>query len=168
MSTIAYAEFTTKREQAAPGTSMSQSPPGISTFQDALAALVPAEVLALHAVILPFTTKTEQTVTTITEKSTLAWAFWGLMVISILLYIAPRLLKGKWTPVDYIRMLIPPLAFVGWTMIQRATAFDAVFPNLADAPRTLIALFIAALLGILATFLGNLADQKQPEPNPGG
>ncbi len=165
MSTIAYAEFTTKRSQAVPGTSSAQAPPGISTFQDALAALVPAEVLALHAVILPFTTKTEQTVTSITEKSTLAWAFWGLLVVCILLYIAPRLLKGKWDRLDYIRMLIPPLAFVGWTMIQRATAFDAVFPSLADAPRTLIALFIAALLGILATILANLADQKPPEPS---
>ena len=44
MSTLAYAALTTKREQSDPKTSTSTSPPGLKTYVDALAALVPAEV----------------------------------------------------------------------------------------------------------------------------
>jgi hypothetical protein len=71
MSTLAFAEFTTKREEAAPGSSSSQNPPGVSTFVDALAALVPAEVLTLHAIILSVTTKVDNATTTITDAVTL-------------------------------------------------------------------------------------------------
>ena len=71
MSTIAYAQFTTRREAAAPGTSTSASPPGVKTYVDALAALVPAEVLTLHALILSVTTKVDGNVTQITETRTL-------------------------------------------------------------------------------------------------
>ena|SRR5260370_34087412 len=37
MSTLAYAALTTKREQAAPGTSTAQNPPGVKSYVDALA-----------------------------------------------------------------------------------------------------------------------------------
>ena len=136
----------------------------MGNYIDALAALVPAEVLALHAVILPATTKTSASVTEITAPGTLSWAFWGLIALSALLYVVPRLLNGKWDASDYIRLVIPPLAFVAWTMLQRSTAFDAVFPGLAEAPRTVAALFIAVILGFLASLMAKKADQK---PKPG-
>jgi hypothetical protein len=47
-------------------------------------------------------------------------------------------------------------------MLQRATAFDAIFPHMLDAPRTVIALFLAVVLGTSATALAYKADQKQP------
>lgn len=162
MSTLAYAAFTTKREQAAPNTSTSQSPPGVSTYVDAFAALVPAEVLTLHALILPVTTRTVNAATEITHPGTLSWAFLGLLLLSVVLYVAPRLVAGKWDRLDYLRTAIPPLAFVGWTMLQRATAFDAVFPNLAEAPRTVGALFLGVVLGLVAVALAYKADQKNP------
>jgi len=162
MSTLAYAAFTTKREQAAPNTSTSQSPPGVSTYVDAFAALVPAEVLTLHALILPVTTRTVNAATEITHPGTLSWAFLGLLLLSVVLYVAPRLVAGKWDRLDYLRTAIPPLAFVGWTMLQRATAFDAVFPNLAEAPRTVGALFLGVVLGLVAAALAYKADQKKP------
>jgi hypothetical protein len=56
MSTIAYALFTTAREKAQPGTSKNRSSPGVSTYVDTLASLVPSEVLILHGVILSVTT----------------------------------------------------------------------------------------------------------------
>jgi hypothetical protein len=34
----------------------------------------------------------------------------------------------------------PPAAFVTWTMLQRSTSFDAVAPDMASAPRTVVAL----------------------------
>jgi hypothetical protein len=66
------------------------------------------------------------------------------------------------TDSHYIRMAIPPLAFVGWTMLQRATAFDAIFPGMAEAPRTVVALFLGVLLGLVASALAYKADQRQP------
>lgn len=162
MSTLAYAAFTTSREKAQPNTSTSESPPGVSTYIDALAALVPAEVLTLHAVILSVTTKTVGATTEIIEPGTLSWAFLGLLLLSAVLYVVPRLVDRKWDRLDYLRMAIPPLAFVGWTMLQRATAFDAVFPGLTEAPRTVIALFLGVLLGLVAATLAYRADQKKP------
>jgi len=158
MSTLAYAAITTKREEATPGTSTSENAPGVSTFVDALAALVPVEVLTLHALILAVTTTTAANVTTITDPATLKWAFGGLIALSIVLYVVPRL--RKWEVFDYLRAAIPPLAFVGWTMLQRSTAFDAVAPKLTDAPRTVAGLFLAVLLGVVAAALARKADQK--------
>jgi hypothetical protein len=160
MSTLAYAAFTTLREKAQPNTSFSTSPPGVGTYVDALAALVPAEVLTLHALILSVTTKTVNATTQIVDAVTLRWAFWGLILLSLALYLLPRALARRWDKLDFLRMLIPPLAFAGWTMIQRATAFDALFPNAGDAPRTVIALFLAVILGVGASLLAYQADQK--------
>lgn len=158
MSTLAYAEFTTKREEAAPGSSISQNPPGVSTYVDAFAALVPAEVLTLHALILSVTTTKTGDATTISDRPTLRWAFAGLIVISIVLYVVPRF--RKWDTLDYIRAAVPPLAFVGWTMLQRSTAFDAVAPGMTDAQRTVAALFLGVVLGLVASSLAKKADQQ--------
>jgi hypothetical protein len=162
MSTIAYAQLTTRREEAPPRTSSSKSPPGVKTYVDAFAALVPAEVLTLHALILSATTKIENNATYITAPETLAWAFWGLLLVSIGLYAMPRIVGGKWDNLDWIRMLIPPLSLVGWTMLQRTTAFDAVFPALPESTRTVSALFLAVVLGSAATSLAFKADRKEP------
>jgi hypothetical protein len=163
MSTLAYAALTTKREQSTPGTSSSDSPPGVRSYIDALAALVPAEVLTLHGVILSFTTGKDQagsSITRITEPTTLLWAFFGLLILSAVLYVVPRF--HRWDRLDYFRVIIPPAGFLAWTMLQRSTAFDAVLPQLGLAARTVIALFIAVLLGILAAALAYSADQKKP------
>lgn len=162
MSTLAYAAFTTNREVAKPGSSRTTSPPGVSTYVDAFAALVPAEVLTLHALILSVTTQTAAGTTQIVSPVTLSWAFYGLVVLSIVLYVVARLMYAKWDRLDYLRVTIPPLAFLGWTMLQRATAFDAIFPNLGEAPRTVLALFLGVLLGIVAAALAYKADQRQP------
>jgi hypothetical protein len=162
MSTLGYQALTTNRDKAIPGTSTSQSPPGVSTYVDAFAALVPAEALSLHALILSVTTKTSNATTQITEPETLSWAFYGLIILCAVLYVAPRLVSRKWDRLDYLRIAIPPLAFVGWTMLQKSTAFDAVLPGLGEAPRTVIALFLGVLLGLGAAALAYKADQKHP------
>lgn len=162
MSTLAYAQLTTKRDTAQPGTSADTSAPGVKTYVDSLSALVPAEVLTLHAVIISVTTKVSGEVTKIEDAATLSWAFWGLIILSAVLYATPRLLAKTWDGLDWLRVLIPPLAFVAWTMLQRATAFDATFPSLTQSPRTVAALFLAVVLGTLATSLAYMADQKQP------
>ncbi len=162
MSTLAYAAFTTSREKAQPGTSGSTQPPGASAVVDALAALVPAEVLTLHALILTATTQTTGATTTITAEGTLYGAFWGLILLSAIIYLGARWRGGKLDRLDWIRMLIPALAFVGWTMLQRATAFDAFWPGFPDGTRTVIGLFLGVVLGLIAAALAFAADQKLP------
>jgi hypothetical protein len=166
MSTIAYAQLTNRREAAQPGTSRKTAPPALETFVDSLAALVPSEVLALHAVILSFTTRTQGNVTEITQPLTLKWVFLGLVVLSTVLYLLARKHPSGSTRdgLDWVRAAIPPLAFVGWTMIQRATAFDALWPEFAEGPaaRTVIGLFLAAILSAVAASLAQRADQKPP------
>jgi hypothetical protein len=49
MSTLAYGALTRKREGAEPRHSNREDPPELKGYVDALAALVPAEVLSLHA-----------------------------------------------------------------------------------------------------------------------
>ena len=190
MSTIAYAQLTTKREEAAPGKSSTTSGPGIRSYIDSFAALVPTEVLTLHALIVAATTKTataaaapaagvvptlgasgaQATATTQSLGTTttilpdgvqpLTTAFWLLIVLSVVLYAVPRYFGGKWDKFDFIRASIAPLAFVGWTMLQRATAFDAAFPSVSSVERTVYALILGAVLGGVTAALAAKADDK--------
>ena len=163
MSTFAYAQLTTNREQAQPGTSTTTSPPGLGTYIDVVAALVPAEVLSVHALMLSFTTMTQknkagQAFTTITDPGTLKFVFFALIALSMVLYVAGH--RTQWDAWDGVRVLIPPVAFVLWTMLQQATAFDAVFPTMRQAPRYAIAVISAILIGVIAGALAVKADQK--------
>jgi|688.fasta_scaffold1028863_1 hypothetical protein len=145
----------------------------VSNYVEALSALIPAEVLTLHALILSQTTKIEQatgggdsTLTTISDPQTLKFAFYGLLLMSFLLYAAPRL-YGAWRAAgnaikgvlaqldaaDLARAVIPPLAFVAWSMLQRATAFDAAYPWISESQRTVSGLFLASALVAAASWL---------------
>jgi len=173
VSTIAYAQLTNAREVSTPGTSTTTGSPGLKTYIDAFAAVVPAEVLTLHALVISVTTQTAQkavttvgakaeTVTTILPNAvgTLQVAFWGLVLMSVALYVAPRYFGGKWDKFDWVRVAIAPLAFFGWTMMQRTTAFDAAFPAMDSIPRTVAALFLGAILGAVTAGLAMKADAK--------
>ena len=166
MSTLVYGSLTTRRVAAMKDTSV--SPPDVSSYVDMVAALVPAEVLALHGVILALTTSVQQdqtgsATTLITEPNVLYWSFFGLLGLSVVLYAAARFRKKK-EGLDLVRGLIPPCAFVAWTMLQRAMAFDAVRPELGEVPRTVIGLFAAVVLATLAKLLAPKDDRdKRPK-----
>jgi uncharacterized membrane protein YcjF (UPF0283 family) len=170
MSTLAFAQLTNVREAAPAGESTTTAKPGIQTYVDVFAALVPSEVLALHGLIIATTTEISQAASTGSAMaqirpeaySTLKWSFWGLLIASVALYVVPRRMGGTWGRLDYFRVIIAPLAFVGWTMLQRTTAFDAVFPQLQQAPRTVIALFLGAFLGAVTAALATRADSAPP------
>jgi hypothetical protein len=164
MSTLTYALLTNRREAAPANTSADTQPPGLGTYVDAVAALVPAEVLSVHALIISATTKVAGNTTTIdpANMGTLRTAFWLLAALALLLYAAPRYFGRGFDRWDGIRVFIPPLAFTVWTMLQRATAFDAVCPSLADAPRTVYGLIIAVVLGAVATGLAYRLHTADP------
>jgi cadmium resistance protein CadD (predicted permease) len=162
MSSAAYGILTNERDDAAAGTSETTQPPGVKTFVDAVAALVPSEVLALHAVIISYTNETKGDTTRIIDAGTLYWSFFGLLLVSMAAYFVPRFIARKWDRWDFLRIFIPPGAFIGWTMLQPLTAFDAVFPNFVGIPRIVAALFVAVALGLAALLLAYRADQKTP------
>jgi hypothetical protein len=164
MSTFAYGALTRKRLQAKPGTSESDAPPGVGNYLDALAALVPAEVLSLHAVVLTFTTATStdaqgQAVTAISAPGPLGFAFFVMLALTFVFFF---LGLGTVPPLgwDYVRAAIPPLAFVAWTMLQKSTAFDAVLPKMDPPLRGVVAVLLAVTLAALAAALAKKADQK--------
>lgn len=162
MSTLVYAALTSKRDQATKGTSFTSGAPGMGAWVDALAALVPSEVLAAHAAVLAVTTVTDRSTgiaTEITDPATLKWAFFALLPVSSFVYIGARLVAHAWNKFDYLRMLIPPLAFFGWSMVQRTTGFDAAFPNVTLGARTAVGAIGAVVLGTIASLLAYRADQ---------
>ena len=164
MSTLAYAVRTNaslaseSNPDVAPATST-----GMKTYIDALAALVPAEVLAAHATILTFTTTTTNGTVSITHGLALAVAFYALIGLSVILYVSGRLMTGQWDAWDYARSLIPPASFVGWTMLQKATAFDAVVGSSFDeATRNVIALIGGVVLVVVAAALAYKVNTTPP------
>jgi hypothetical protein len=149
MSTLLYGVLANKKKRI--GTeAASSSPTSLGTYINVLAALVPAEVLAVHAIVLLVTTRVAESTTTIYDPATLKTAFWVLVGLSAGLYAIPRLFTRTWERLDWTRVAIPPFAFAGWTMLNRATAFDAAFPGVREAPRTLIGVVLAVILGLVA------------------
>lgn len=181
MSTFAYGVMTKAREKTGPVTRGKTSLPGVKGYIDAVAALVPAEILAFHALALQFTTKTIQSdgpgqvtgrveekvstakgenVTVVTEPGTLKIVFAGLVLAAPVIYWVGH--RKSWHPADFVRMLIPAAAFAVWTALQKATAFDAIWPSLSEAERFLGAAAIALALGFLARELAYKADGSTP------
>jgi hypothetical protein len=114
-------QLTNAREAAQPGTSTTTAKPGMQTHLDAFAALVPAEVLTLHALIISATTEIPKKVAsgdgTVAVAArilpeamqTLQYSFWGLVAASAALYTIPRATGGKWDKFDWLHVLIAPL-----------------------------------------------------------
>jgi hypothetical protein len=172
MSSLAYGLVTAQREAAPKDTSKEPEAgqPGFGSYIDVVAALVPAEVLAANAALLPLMTETTtdeagNSVTAITEPETLKVVFVLSIVFSLGLYVIgllQRLDRSAVKPRDWLGMVIPPLAFVGWTMLQKSTAFDAVAPEMDEPLRFTIAVFGAVALGALAAVLSFKANKSEP------
>ncbi len=186
MSTLLYATVTGSKE--AEVTKASTLSEGVSKLVETVAALVPTEILVVHAAILGLTTATTEAtaetaaVTTITEPVCLRVAFFGLLVFSSLLYAVPRWIslrsqKESWKwPGDCFRSLIPPAAFFAWTLLQETSALTAVHPNWAAGPRAIGGAFFALVLFLIANGLayakpegdGNATAQKRAVRGGGG
>lgn len=100
-------------------------------------ALLPGEVILLHSAILSVAVKTEgipdegsNGLQVLANPSVLTFAFFFLLVGSSLLYVAGRFRSGNWDHRwDYLRMCIPPVAFVAWSLLEPATALDHVLAS---------------------------------------
>lgn len=171
MGSFVYGYVTAKRAAAPPGESQATVAPAMTTYIDTLAALVPAEALALYAgIVVPNVTSavpvTGKTGTVISDPALLGWSCAGLLVLSAGLYIVGRM-KAKLTLWDIPRALIPLAAFAGWMLVQNPGVFDVWWHGSSMAGRVVIAAFSAIVLGVLAKALGYQADQAVAVPPAG-
>lgn len=156
MSTLLYASRTRQRQS---GVAVA----GDSTWVDTLLALVPAEVLAAHAIAINAWTKTsepapgsdEGVISTITKPDLLQVSFWVFIVLAAVLFALAK--KDDWRRSDVLRMMIPAGAFVVWSMANKNTAFDAVVVNMDGGLRAVIAAVAAALLIAVAKRMSDSA-----------
>lgn len=136
----------------------------VSHWQDALAALVPAEVLVLHGVAMSFGTTTkgegQDSVTTITYPDQMIAVYAAMLVLALGLYFLAAKSIATWE--GWLRGLCAAGAFVAWTMIQPSTAFDAFGFQLTTFARIMIAIFAAILLTVLVNWLATRADKSTP------
>lgn len=173
MSSVAFGALATRREESPSGTSKSGQPPGLNSYIDILTALVPAEVLAIQALVIAEVK--------ITEPTTLRWTFWLLIGLSIALFVlgrrpvrTPAVVREqsggavsrwqRWEWQDWLRLLIPPAAFAGWSMLEPVSAWDAVAPHMPAGLRLLVPLVGASFLAAAAKALAAHADKKAPPP----
>jgi len=161
--------------------------PGVGSFVDAMAALVPAEALVFFAAASSIaglvTTRstvanggTAETVTTVADVDGAVW----LIVLSLLFSLALFVIGKFGTPwgwLDTVRALIPPLAFMLWLLLQERSMFWLLWDRSAELPGWLVpqsfswnpfvikvtAVFGAVLLPLLAGALGVMAEQSNPK-----
>lgn len=91
MSTVAFGALSTRREQSDSGKSTSEQPPGLSFYVDILAGLVPAEVLAINAIVVAsVTAHGPPGQVTLAGTGTYRWMFWLLLVLAAILFVLGR------------------------------------------------------------------------------
>ena len=182
MSTVSFGALTTRREKSDSGTSKSDQPPGLNSYIDVLAALVPAEVLAIHAVIIAAVTTTNQSAVRakITQPATLrlafcCWAAWRCVLrappaVSLTPAAVrqqagasvPRWQRLEWQ--DLIRIVIPPAVFVGRTLLEPTSVWNVVDASMSSGTRMLIAMVGAVLLAAVTKALASHSDNKPSPP----
>ena len=169
MSAFLFGRLEARREVSESGRSTTDQPPGLKTYADALVGLVPSEVIAASAVFVAAFTNTEENaagdeVVVVTDATRLEVSFYGLLALAGLLYVLGHIKAGadrrRWGWLDFVRMLIPPFAFVGWAMaLEPSTMFDAAV-TVADGTKVLLVVFGGIVLVVVATLLGMAADRE--------
>lgn len=94
-----------------------------------LAALVPAEILGAHAIVLTVTTATDAAGTTsMTHPDVLKWAFFLLLGATAAVYLIGRGIPRTWNGTEVLRLLLPCVAFVVWTALLGTSALSPWIP----------------------------------------
>jgi hypothetical protein len=128
---------------------------GGNQFIAAVAALIPADVIAIHALILTWTTTTDDSgATSIVNRDLLRASFPILIGVAVLLFVIGRGLSPKWEWKDFVGLVIPPAAFGAWTALIGTSAITPWIPagtpeaNLWFAATVLAAILVALNLRI--------------------
>jgi cytochrome bd-type quinol oxidase subunit 2 len=180
MSTLLYGALSAQRKAAPENESTKDKPPGLGTYVDIAAALVPAEVLAVNITLLQ--TLSDQTsvkgdeAVTVPALGDLQLIFWLSVAVSIALYFIGVWSRAKteakssrdagsgkpWKELNWLRALVPAVAYTVWAMLEQPSAFDGVAENLSDTTRLIIATFAALILAGIAKLLSDKADARDP------
>jgi|SRR2546423_5274718 len=152
MSTIFYATLTSRSRE---GEDLSASSTLVRTLC-ALAAIVPIEALLINDILMLGVSGRTGGAVKIENTATLEAGFYALCLLTYVLSVALMLKAAPHKKTDsFLRSLIPPLALVGWLMLDRISSFDAAYGGLRDACRymvaglTLVVLLIVALAASL-------------------
>lgn len=101
---------------------------------EGLAAAVPVDIIALHALVLAATVEPKPgaeaatgSAVVIVGRSALQWSLPLLAGLAIALFLLGHVKVAekpvlKWESLDNIRMLLPALAFVAWTLLTGTSA----------------------------------------------
>jgi hypothetical protein len=120
-----------------------------------LAALVPADILIIHAAILAGATElAEEGSTTVTRPDVLKWSLPILAGSAVVLFLIGRL--PNWEDADYVRMLIPAAAFATWTLLTGTSAATPWFENTDH-------LWLILVGGVLGLIILAVADRVIPK-----
>jgi hypothetical protein len=82
-------------------------------------------------------------------------------VAAIALYAVPHVVKHGWDTPDFVRALIPAPAFAVWTMVEKATLFDAL-TGWDNALRIGIGVALALIALVLTKAFADRAQAKTP------
>ena len=172
MGSFVYGYVMAQRVANASGESQATAAPAMTTYIYTLAALVPAEALALYAgVVVPNVTSAVpvagNTGTVISDPALLGWSCAGLLVLSARLYIVGRMKEKRTLSLwDIPRALIPLAAFTGWSWSKNPGVFDVWWHGSNMAGRVVIAAFAAIVIGGLAKALAT-RPIRQGQPRRG-
>lgn len=120
-----------------------------------LAALVPADILIIHAAILAGATElAEDGSTAVTRPDVLKWSLPILAGAAVALFLIGRL--PKWEDADYVRMLIPAAAFATWTLLTGTSAATPWFEGTDH-------LWLILAGGVLGLMILAIADRVIPK-----
>jgi hypothetical protein len=163
-----YGYVTAKRSVAPKGLSRSERAPAMSTYIDAVVALVPAEALAFYgAVVAPNVTGTVDvqgtTAVTVNDATTMSWSCLALLVLSSALYLTGRWKKeSPLTWWDIPRILIPAAAFAAWMLLATPSVWHVWLPGTTTSAHLVWAAFAAIGLSVGAIVLGYQVDRADP------
>jgi hypothetical protein len=162
VSTILYGRLVSRREVAIRDATEDPTKKAAEELAQLVAALVPAEVLTIHAAILAGATETgADGSTAVTKPEVLKWSLVILGGTCVLLYLIGKV--GFLTTatgdglqrLDALRMVIPALAFGAWTCL---TGTSAMTPWAGDIER----LWLVLAGGCAAVLLLALAKRLAP------
>jgi cytochrome bd-type quinol oxidase subunit 2 len=151
VSVVAYGRIIKRREAIQPETLTTADK---ATGQDenklitALAGVVPVEIIAAHGLVLAATTTTDKSgATTITSSVPLQGSLIGLVAVTVIVFLIARGTNfASWKPVDYVRLAIPPLAFVVWTALIGTSALSPWVKDLDHGWITVAAVVVGVVL----------------------
>lgn len=154
MSTIMYARLTREAEnhdELRPTDAGGTPAQRAAAFGERVAALVPSEVLLIYGFVLAVAvSKADDGSTTIKNSTLLKWSLPGLAALAILLFIIAK--TGQWKPADWVRMLIPGVSFVAWTLLTTTSGLSlfSSFEWVANGVEFIVGAGLGAIMLALA------------------